>query len=113
MRRFPTDVPETVTLLSGSEALTELVNDKWLGNYVWDKLFKKELFDGISFPKGRVFEDMAIMHKIFYRAKAVAVTNEIKYNYRVRENSITTFPTICNQYDCFLSHIERVYFLKT
>jgi len=43
---------------------------------LWDKLFKKELFGGIEFPKDRTFEDMAIMHKIFYRAKKIVITNE-------------------------------------
>lgn len=111
---FPApDIPEGVTLFSGSEALTELVNDKWLCNYTWDKLFKKELFDGIEFPKGRVFEDIAIMHKIFYRAKTLAITNEIKYNYTIRNNSITGLRLICNQYDRFLSHIERISFFES
>ena len=113
VRMFPPpDIPEGVTLFSGSEALTELINDKWLNNFVWDKLFKRELFDGIEFPKDRTFEDIAIMHKIFYRAKTVVITNETKYNYTYRKNSITNFRTICNQYNCFLSHVERVSFLE-
>jgi glycosyltransferase involved in cell wall biosynthesis len=113
VRMFPPpDIPEGVTLFSGSEALTELVNDKWLNNFVWDKLFKRELFDGIEFPKDRTFEDIAIMHKIFYRAKTVVITNEIKYNYTYRKNSITKFRTIYNQYNCFLSHIERISFFE-
>lgn len=109
----PPDIPEGVTLFSGSEALTELVNDKWLRNFVWDKLFKKELFDDIEFPKDRTLEDIAIMHKIFYRAKTVVITSEIKYNYVLRNNSITSSRTICNQYNYFLSHIERVPFFKS
>jgi glycosyltransferase involved in cell wall biosynthesis len=113
VRSFPVDVPEGVSLYSSSEALTELVNDKWLGNYVWDKLFKKELFYGIEFPKGRTFEDIAIMHKIFYRAKTVAITNEIKYNYVARKKSVTFVRSICNEYNCFLSHIERVSFFES
>ena len=114
VRLFPQpDIPEGITLLSGSEALSELVNDQWLRNYLWDKLFQKELFGGIEFPKDRTFEDIAIMHKIFYRAKAVVITNEIKYNYRLRNNSITSSRTICNQYHCFLSHIERVSFFES
>jgi glycosyltransferase involved in cell wall biosynthesis len=112
VRMFPCDIPEGVTLFPGSEALTELVNDKWLRNYLCDKLFKKDLFGGIEFPKDRTFEDMAIMHKIFYRAKTIVITNEIKYNYILRNNSLTSSMTICNQYHRFLSHIERVSFFK-
>ena len=109
---FPYDIPEGVTLFSGNEALSELVNDKWLRNYLWDKLFKKELFGGIEFPKDRTFEDMAIMHKIFYRAKTIAITNEIKYNYTLRKDALSGSMTICNQYHRFLAHMERVSFFE-
>jgi len=109
---FPYDIPEGVTLFSGNEALFELVNDKWLRNYLWDKLFKKELFSGIEFPKDRTFEDMAVMHKIFYRAKTIVITNEIKYNYTLRKDALSGSMTICNQYHRFLAHIERVSFFE-
>lgn len=112
VRPFPYDMPEGVTLFSGNEALLELVNDKWLRNYLWDKLFKKELFGGIEFPKDRTFEDMAIMHKIFYRAKTIVITHEIKYNYTLRKDALSSSMTICNQYHRFLSHVERVSFFE-
>jgi glycosyltransferase involved in cell wall biosynthesis len=113
MRPFPDDIPEGLTLLSGYEALSELVNDRWLCNYLWDKLFKKELFGGIEFPKGRTFEDMAVMHKIFYRAKTIVITNEKKYNYTLRKYSLSSSATICNQYHRFLSHMEQVSFFES
>jgi len=109
---FPYDIPEGVTLFSGNEALFELVNDKWLRNYLWDKLFKKELFSGIEFPKDRTFEDMAVMHKIFYRAKTIVITNEIKYNYTLRKDALSGSMTICNQYHRFLAHMERASFFE-
>jgi len=110
---LPHDIPEGVTLLSGNEALSELVKDQWIRNFVWDKLFKKELFGGIEFLKDRTFEDIAIMHKIFYRAKTIVITSEIKYNYILRNSSITGSLTVCNHYNCFVSHIERVSFFES
>jgi len=112
VRPFPYDIPKGVTLFSSSEALTELVNDKWLRNYLCDKLFKKELFYDIEFPKDRTFEDMAVMHKIFYSAKTIVMTNEIKYNYTLRKDALSSSVTICNQYHRFLAHIERVSFFE-
>ena len=106
------DFPKGVTLFSGIEALTELVNDKWLRNYAWAKLFKKDLFHDIEFPKDRTFEDMAVMHKIFYRAKTIVITNEIKHNYTLRKDALSSSVTICNQYHRFLSHTERVSFFE-
>lgn len=109
---FPYAIPEGITLFPGSEALTELVNDTWLRNYLCDKLFQKELFCDIEFPKDRTFEDMAVMHKIFYRAKTIVITDEIKYNYTVRKDALSSSKTICNQYHRFLAHVERVSFFE-
>ncbi len=111
-RPFPYDIPAGVTFFSASEALTELVNDKWLRNYLFDKLFQKELFCGIEFPKDRTFEDMAVMHRIFHRAKAIVITDEVKYNYTLRKDALSSYKTICNQYHRFLAHVERVSFFE-
>ena len=44
------------------EALRLLYEDSLIRSYFWDKLFKRELFDGVLFPEDHtVFEDMAIM----------------------------------------------------
>lgn len=110
---FLPEIPEVVSMYSGSEALVELVKDKWLRNYVWDKLFKKELFDGIEFPRGRTYEDIAIMPKIFHRARKIVITGQVKYNYRVRKESITGSRSIGHQYHCFLAHVERISFFES
>lgn len=40
------------------QALEQLLYDKNIGNYVVVKLFKRELFDSIQFPVGRLYEDI-------------------------------------------------------
>lgn len=54
------------------------------------KLYKRELFNTISFPNGILFEDVAIMPLLFEKCKIIAYGNAQKYGYRHRENSITT-----------------------
>lgn len=70
------------------EALWELVQDEVVHSYVWDKLFKKELFDGIVFPKGRYVQDMYTIYKVFMRANFVVSGHEPQYYYFIRSNSI-------------------------
>lgn len=55
---------------------------------VCDKMFKRELFDGLRFIKGRYAEDLAICYQLFGRAKGAAFIDETFYNYYTRENSI-------------------------
>lgn len=74
--------------LNTEQALRELVLDKRMGSYLWDKLWRAELFTDISFPDGKVFEDISIMHLLFERAKLVLCLPKSKYNYLQHESSI-------------------------
>ena len=57
---------------------------------LWSKIYKRELFDGIVFPKGRVFEDEARTCQIILKANRVGELNLPLYHYVKRENSIIT-----------------------
>lgn len=58
----------------------------------WDKLYRAELFDGITYPVGEINEDEAIVLHLLDRCKRVCYTNEVFYHYirRVDSSSITT-----------------------
>lgn len=58
----------------------------------WDKLYRAELFDGITYPVGEINEDEAIVLHLLDRCKRVCYTNEVFYHYvrRVDGSSITT-----------------------
>ena len=54
------------------------------------KLYKRELFDDIRFPKGRVYEDTAIMYKIIEKANNKIVFGDKRcYYYISRAGSIS------------------------
>lgn len=54
------------------------------------KLFPIEYFDDIRFPVGLLFEDSAVMYKLFDKADKIVYGNSKQYGYMHRENSITT-----------------------
>ena len=76
------------TVCSDAEALRALLDGK-INNGVWNKLFKKSIFDEISFPEGNNYEDSAIMHRVFAEASRVVVVPTPLYHYRKRPQSIT------------------------
>lgn len=76
-----------VSVLTRNEAIRALVVDKRVRNYVWDKLYKRCLFDGVRFPPGRIFEDIAVSYRLFYGAQKIAVQETPKYHYVIREGS--------------------------
>ena len=74
---------------SREEAIRTLVEDKRIRNYMWDKLYKRQLFAGIYFPVNRVFEDIAVSYQIFYKTQKVVMQDCPKYHYLKREGSTT------------------------
>ena len=57
---------------------------------LWSKIYKRELFKGIIFPPGRVYEDEARTYQILLKAKRVGELDLPLYHYVKRDNSIIT-----------------------
>lgn len=52
------------------------------------KLYKRSLFDGITYPRGILMEDKATTYKIFARCKTIVYSDIPLYKYLVRQGSI-------------------------
>lgn len=80
----------------------------------WGKLFRKELFSGVRFPEGKIFEDMYIIPIIFSKAKNNVLYHEGLYIYRIRENSIMhryrkkASPEICNYVEYGFNYVKKM-----
>lgn len=70
------------------EALKRLLMDHSIKNYLWDKLYRKELFCGITFPTGQLFEDQSVLYKLFEKASLVSHTGKSLYHYIQHEGSV-------------------------
>jgi glycosyltransferase involved in cell wall biosynthesis len=70
------------------DALRALI-DGTLNWYAWNKLYKRECFNDIRFPQGRVYEDVATTFKVLDLVNRVVLLNEPLIMYRRREESIT------------------------
>ena len=61
--------------------------------YVWNKMYKKELWDGIRFPVGMLYEDIDVMYRIINLCGKICVIGKPLYLYRKRPGSITSLKT--------------------
>ena len=70
-----------------------LFENKQYGTFfdvVWNKIFKKTLFDDIRFPEGiSLVEDISIMPDLYFKAKRVSIIGEKLYSYVYREGSLS------------------------
>jgi glycosyltransferase involved in cell wall biosynthesis len=55
---------------------------------IWAKLYKRQLFDGIRMPEGKINEDDYTTWKLYYKAKRILVINQALYYYTNNEQSI-------------------------
>lgn len=74
--------------MNNEEAIRTLLGRKHFENYVWDKLYKKVLFDGIRFPENELYEDIAVTYRLLDSSKTVIYESEPKYYYVQRPGSI-------------------------
>lgn len=77
-------------ILTGKECIEMMCYHNLVDTCAYAKLAKKELYNDIKFPEGKLFEDIATTYRLFLRCDQVACGFEPKYYYNVRSNSIVT-----------------------
>lgn len=70
------------------EILKEILLDKNVQSYAWNKLYKKELFDEIKYPIGKKYEDIGTTFYLLEKCNKVVVTGKSEYYYINRQDSI-------------------------
>lgn len=69
-------------------AVVSTIMDHHCKNYVWNKLYKKELWEKIRFPNGEIFEDVSTTYKIINNCTSIVKIDCVLYYYYQRQNSI-------------------------
>lgn len=83
---------ERIHEYSGYEATKHLLCDtRYLKPAVWDKLYKKELFEKLRFPD-TFFEDAAVTYRLLFGSTKVIASEKQLYAYSVRSGSMITSP---------------------
>lgn len=100
------------TVYSSREAIREVIQDKLIYSYFWDKLYRKEMFSELRFRKGIILEDIATMYKIFMCAGNIVTCNVPKYYYLQRNNSLLHVRDEALNWDQFWVYRERAEVLQ-
>lgn len=79
---------EKAKLFSTREAFEMLCYQKGLNHSICGKLYKKELFNNIRFPKGKLYEDEATFYLLLAESKRIVCINEKLYAYFQRKEGI-------------------------
>ena len=99
-------------LKTGREGLLLLNKDKIVTNHVWRNLFRKELLRDIAFPKGKNFEDIHVMHEIFFKSQKILFIGDVLYHYFINPDGIVKNKNEKNSRDYLEAWMRREAFLQ-
>ena len=100
-------------IFSNKEAIALLLyGEKSHGDYAWNKLYKKKLFNNVRYPIKRKMEDIGTTYKLYYESKKIVISNEKLYYYYQRNDSILGKKGFQIFSDNFELSFERYNFLK-
>lgn len=75
-------------VLNQEEAMRAIIEESWLKQPVWYKLYKTALIRDIPFPVGKYHEDVFWSYQAVARAQNVSVSDKVCYYYAQRSGSI-------------------------
>ncbi|MBO4374600.1 MAG: glycosyltransferase [Lachnospiraceae bacterium] len=75
-----------VRVMTNRDSYEMLLRGNGFFFHCWDKLYKKEIFDGLTFPGGYL-EDRYVIGTALYRSKRTVYDTTPLYHYRIRSDS--------------------------
>ena len=90
------------------ERINELIIKDLLGSQPWFGLYKSKLWKNVRFPTGRIYEDLAVLFRVYVAGKGyIGIIDEPLYIYNLHDDS-TSFKISPNKnYDRFLAFKEH------
>ena len=81
---------QNVITMTGIDALKKfLISSPITSSAIWDKLYRKDIFNDLQFPDRKVSSDAAVAYKLYHKSNLVVHINTKYYYYAIRANSIT------------------------
>ena len=78
----------TVCCVDKIDGLRRLISEEGIYQTVWNKLYRRQVLEGILFEKGRCHEDDFWTYQVFDRMDRLAVVERPMYHYLQRSGSI-------------------------
>lgn len=99
-------------VLNQEEAMRAIIEESWLKQPVWYKLYKTALVRDILFPKGKCHEDVFWSYQAVGRAQRVSVSDHIGYYYLQRGGSIMGAGYSLKRLDAVEAKVQRCAYIQ-
>ncbi len=101
------------TVLDPATVLDRMLYHEDIDLSAWGKLYARQLWENVRFPKGRLFEDAATTYKLMDKCSRIAVDSKETYNYIIRQNSISNNEFSPKKMDLIVSTGEMCRYVRS
>ena len=99
-------------VLNHEEAMRAIIEESWLKQPVWYKLYKTDLIRDILFPMGNCHEDVFWSYQAVGSAKKVSVSDHVGYYYLQRGGSIMGAGYSLKRLDAVEAKVQRCAYIQ-
>ena len=105
---------EKIKIYNPKDALLTMMYQKEFDTSAWGKLYNRKLFRDVKFPVRKLYEDISTIYKTFLKSKVIVYSNQKKYFYLKRNDSIMGRKFKNNDMDYIYQTLEVLnFFLKS
>ena len=101
-----------VKVCTKEQAVALLTENTAVKSHLWNRIYVPDVWDGIRFEDGRVYEDVWVLHQVFDKANTFVFTDEPLYFYRQHPISIVRAVSLRKQIDHCYAHQCRYTYLS-
>lgn len=95
------------------EEIFSAISDEKYAVCVWNKVYKKTIWDQLRFPEGKIYEDVLVIPHVVEQCERIAIIPQRLIYHRKRKGSITQTITIENIREFTEAHIALWNYLGT
>ncbi len=108
------DTPELENKTYSNKEALKLLNLNRQDRFVvaWNKLYKRNLFEDIQYPKGKIHEDQWVAHKLFFKSNKITTIQPSLYHYVIHKDSIMNASNPLKHFDDIDALFDRIEFYK-
>lgn len=76
------------TTYSTEAAMNEHIHDRLFKQVIWNKIYRRNILEGICFPEGKLIDDEFWTYRVIGRARKLVHINDRLYAYRQQNESV-------------------------